>query len=238
MQRIALRPALAGPAALALVLAAIAVQLTLSRPATAAAGQTSAVNGGPAGFTQALPTGGASQYTTPLERCHTSPSYPLSGTNPILSEPLTTSFTSNVPLSVSVKADSTTGYGVRELVFTNRSDKPIHLDCGVLIFRAPSGSDQHHYGASQAFGHPQQDFLEVKRGDGTSLYVARLGFHDVSLPQRGIDPGHTWVYKLGGSGQGAVALDTTRDSIRFTADLNVSSNTDLVKKYGTVRYAN
>ncbi|MGW0561732.1 hypothetical protein ACWDZ4_14240, partial [Streptomyces sp. NPDC003016] len=98
--------------------------------------------------------------------------------------------------------------------------------------------DQHHYGASQAFGHPQQDFLEVKRGDGTSFYIARLGFHDVPLAQRGIEPGHTWVYKLGGTGQSSLPLEATRDSIRFTADLNVSSNTDLVKKYGTVRYAN
>ncbi|MET9514411.1 hypothetical protein [Streptomyces sp. NPDC002994] len=238
MRSPALRLTMAGLAALALVIATIAVQLTTSRTATAAAGQTTAVTGGPDSFTQQLPTGGASQYTTPLERCHTSPSYPISGTNPILNEPLTTSFTSNVPLTVSVRADNTTGYGLRELVFTNRSNKPVHLDCGVLIFRAPSGSDQHHYGASQAFGHPQQDFLEVKRGDGTSFYIARLGFHDVSLPQRGIDPGHAWVYKLGGPNQGAVALETTRDSVRFTADLNVSANTDLVKKYGTVRYAN
>ncbi|MEU7277915.1 hypothetical protein AB0A69_03810 [Streptomyces sp. NPDC045431] len=224
--------------ALALVVAAIAVQLGVSRPATAAAGQTTAVSGGPDTFTQALPTGGPSQYTTPLERCHTSPSYPLSGRNPILDEPLTRSFTSNVPLSVSVRADSTTGYGLRELVFTNRSTKPIHLDCGVLVFLAPSGSDQHHYAASQAFGHPQQDFVEVKRGDGTSYYIARLGFHDVPLAQRGIEPGHTWTYKLGGPNQGAVGLETTRDSIRFTADLAVSSNTELVKKYGTTRYAN
>ncbi|ORT57569.1 hypothetical protein [Streptomyces sp. CB03238] len=238
MRRPTARSALAALAALALVVAAIAVQLGVSRPATAAAGQTTAVNGGPETFTQALPTGGASQYTTPLERCHTSPSYPLSGRNPILDEPLTRSFTSNVPLSVSVRADSTTGYGLRELVFTNRSSKPVHLDCGVLVFLAPSGSDQHHYGASQPFGHPQQDFVEVKRGDGTSYYIARLGFHDVALPQRGIDPGHTWVYKLGGPNQGAVSLETTRDSVRFTADLTVSSNTDLVKKYGTTRYAN
>ncbi|MET9800022.1 hypothetical protein [Streptomyces sp. NPDC006368] len=238
MRRPAFHLGLAAFAALALVLAAVAVQLGVSRPATAAAGQTTAVSGGPETFTQQLPTGGASQYTTPLERCHTSPSYPLSGRNPVLDEPLTTSFTSNVPLTVSVRADSTSGYGLRELVFTNRSSRPIHLDCGVLIFRAPSGSDQHHYGASQAFGHPQQDFVEVKRGDGTSFYIARLGFHDVSLPQRGIDPGHTWVYKLGGPNQGAVGLETTRDSIRFTADLTVSSNTDLVKKYGTTRYAN
>lgn len=211
--------------------------LAQSRRAGAEVTETPAVSGGPSSVTQTMPSGGPSQYTSPLERCHTGPDYPISGANPILSEPLTTTFTSNLPLTVKVRYDGTEWYGTWELIFTNRSSQTQHVDCAVLIFRAPDNADQHHYSASQAFGHPQQDYLEVPRGDGTSFYIARLGFHDVPLAQRNVDPGHTFTYKLGGAPSG-ITGEQIRDSIRFQADLNVSSNTTLVKKYGTKRLAN
>lgn len=224
-------------AALTLV-SALAWQMVNPSSAKADTVTTTSVSAGPSTFTQTVATGGASQYDTPLERCHTSPNYPLSGANPLLSEPLTTTFTSNVPLSLKVVFEGTQWYGLWKLVFTNTSTKELSVDCAVMIFRAPSNHDQHYYLNDQPTGHPQSDRVEVPLGDGTSLYVFRLGFHDVSLAMRTAYPGQTFTWQVGGTPQAALTNEMIRDSVRFYADLNLGSNLALVQKYGTTRYAN
>ena len=112
------------------------------------------------------------------------------------------------------------------------------LPFAVLIFRAPSGSDNHAYTATQTYGHPQQDYLEVPRGDGTSSYIARLGFHDVPLAERQVAPGQSFTYLLGGVPNSAITLEQMRDSMQFTADLDLSGNQALVVEYGTNRLTN
>ncbi|MFE9425706.1 hypothetical protein ACFYNO_22370 [Kitasatospora sp. NPDC006697] len=207
-------------------------------PANADANSTSAVSAGPSTYTQAVPTGAPSQYSAPLERCANGVNYPLSGANPVLSEPVTTQFTSNVGLSESVNFSGNQYYGNWNFVFTNTSSQTLSTDCAVLVFRAPSGSDNHGYTATQQYGHPQQDYLEVPRGDGTSFYIARIDFHDVPLAQRQVAPGQSFTYSLGGIPSSAINLTQIRDSLKFTADLDLAANQALVQHYGTNRLTN
>ena len=207
-------------------------------PAAADANTTTAVSAGPAAYTQAVPTGQPSQYNTPLERCANGVDYPLSGANPILGQPLTTQFTSNVGLSEYVTFSGNQYYGDWQFVFTNTSDEVLSTDCAVLIFRAPSGSDDHSYSSTQAYGHPQEDYLEVPRGDGTSFYIVRLDFHDVPLSQRQVSPVQSFTYEIGGIPSAAITLDQIRDSLAFTADLTLQANQALIEHYGTNRLTN
>lgn len=209
-----------------------------SGSAQADANTTTAVSAGPASYTQAVPTGQPSQYNQPLERCANGVNHPLTGANPILSQPLTTAFSSNVGLSEYVTFSGNQWYGTYDFVFTNTSSETLSTDCAVLVFRAPSGSDNHGYTATQAYGHPQQDYLEVPRGDGTSFYIARIDFHDVPLAQRQIAPGQSFTYALGVAPSSAITLDQIRDSLTFTADLNLSANEALIEHYGTNRLTN
>lgn len=206
--------------------------------ASADANTTTPVTAGPAGFTQAVPTGAPSQYNSPLERCANGTDHPISGTNPILSEPLNTQFSSNVGLSEYVTFTGNQYYGDWNFHFTNTTDQVLSTDCAVLIFRAPSQSDDHSYTATQAYGHPQQDYLEVPRGDGTSYYIARLGFHDVTLSERQVGPGQSFTYTLGGVPNSAITNAQIRDSMKFTADLNLDANESIIEHYGTNRLTN
>ncbi|GAA5188769.1 hypothetical protein GCM10023322_40180 [Rugosimonospora acidiphila] len=225
-------------AAALLLLVTIAWQVAHSARATADVTQTTAVSAGPATFTQQAPAGNPSDYGSQLERCSHGVDYPLSGANPILSEPLTTAFTSNVPLSAQVAFNGNQWYGTYQLTFTNKSSKPLNVDCAVIIFRGPSHADQHYYFNQEATGHPQSDYLEVPRGDGTSFYIVRLGFHDVAAAQQTGYPNETFAWQIGAAPAAALTLEQLRDSIRFTADLNLSSNTSLIQHYGTNRLAN
>jgi hypothetical protein len=224
-----------GAAALLLV----GVWSLASQPKVAAdVSQTTPVSAGPATITQLVPTGGPSQYATPLEHCSHGVDHPLAGANPILSEPLTASFTSNVPLSQYVSFNGNQYYGLWQIVFTNTSSQAFSVDCAAIIFRAPSHSDQHYYLNSQPFGHPQEDYLEVPRGDGTSFYIVRLGFHDVPYAQREVYPGQTFTYQFGGAPSSAITNEQIRDSISVTADLSQTFNDTFVAKYGTNRLSN
>ncbi|MER5641225.1 hypothetical protein ABT095_30305 [Kitasatospora sp. NPDC002227] len=207
-------------------------------PAAADPNTTTAVSAGPATYTQAVPAGQPSQYSSPLERCANGVNHPISGANPVLSEPLTTQFASNVGLSEYVTFNGNQYYGNWNFVFTNTSSQTLSTDCALLVFRAPSGSDNHGYTATQQYGHPQQDYLEVPRGDGTSFYIARIDFHDVPLTQRQVAPGQSFTYSLGGTPNSAISLTQIRDSLKFTADLNLQSNDALVQHYGTDRLTN
>ncbi|TQF01758.1 hypothetical protein E6W39_05195 [Kitasatospora acidiphila] len=207
-------------------------------PAAADPNTTTAVSAGPAGYTQAAPTGQPSQYSSPLERCANGVNHPISGPNPILAEPLNTQFGSNVGLSEYVTFSGNQYYGDWQFVFTNTSSETLSTDCALLVFRAPSGSDNHGYTATQQYGHPQQDYLEVPRGDGTSFYIARLGFHDVPLAQRQVAPGQSFTYTLGGIPNSATTLEQIRDSLKFTADLDLTANQATVEHYGTNRLTN
>jgi hypothetical protein len=225
--------------AAALLLAVVAAwQVSHSTHAAADITETSSVSAGPNTFSQAARPGNPSQYDSPLEACSHGVDHPLSGTNPILSEPLTTAFTSNVPLSVKVAFNGNQWYGLTQLVFTNRSTTPINLQCAVMIFRGPAKADQHYYLNQEATGHPQSDYLEVARGDGTSFYIVRLGFHDVPGTMQTIYPNETATWQIGGAPAAGLTLEQIRNSIRVTADLNLSNNTSLVQKYGTNRLAN
>jgi hypothetical protein len=227
------------PLAAALVLiAALVWQFSLPGKAAADISQTTTVTAGPSSFTQTARPGTPSAYDTPLEACSHGVDHPLSGANPILSEPLTTAFTSNVPLSAQVVFNGNEWYGLYQLVFTNRSTTPINLQCAVLIFRGPSKADQHYYLNQEPTGHPQSDYLEVPRGDGTSFYIVRLGFHDVASAQQTIYPNETASWQIGGAPNAALTLDQIRDSIRVTADLTLSNNTATVEHYGTNRLSN
>jgi hypothetical protein len=233
------RRLVAFPAAAALLLA-VTVGWQVSHPDAAKAddNSTTAVSAGPATFTQQAATGNPSDYTSQLERCSHGIDYTVSGTNPILSEPLTTAFTSNVPLSVKVVFSGNQWYGTYQLVFTNTSKTPINNQCATIIFRGPSHADQHYYFNQEATGHPQSDYLEVPRGDGTSFYIVRLGFHDVAAGQQTGYAGETFAWQIGAAPSTALTLENIRDSIRFTADLTLSSNTATLVKYGTKRLAN
>lgn len=206
--------------------------------AAADTNQTTPVSAGPSTFSQAVPTGQPSQYDSQLERCANGVNHPISGANPILSEPLTTSFTSNLPLSEYVTFTGDQYYGDWKFNFTNTSSQPFSVDCALLIFRAPSGSDSHTYANSQAYGHPQEDYLEVPRGDGTSFYIVRLDFHDVVYAQRQVAPGGTFTYDFGGAPNSAITLNQMRDSVRFSGDLNLASNEASIEHYGTDRLTN
>lgn len=233
------RRLLAIPVAAAALLAVTAAwQLAHPVKATASSTQTTAVSAGPDSISQPAATGRPSQYSSQLERCANGRDYPLSGANPILSEPLTTSFTSNAPLTVSANFNGDQWYGDWTFTFTNRSSTAFSVDCAVMIFRAPSGSDSHNYANAQPFGHPQEDYLEVPRGDGTSFYIVRLGFHDVTLAQRTLYAGSSFTYNFSGTPNNVLTLAQIRDSIRFVADLDLAGNTDLVQKYGTDRLTN
>lgn len=237
MQRVSTRRGLAAGLAIAAVAAGIAA-LGSGGSAAADSSATSAVSSGPASYSQATPTGAPSDYGSQLERCATGVDHPISGTNPVLSEPLTTQFTSNVGLSEAVSFSGDQWYGNWTFTFTNTSSQTLATDCAVLIWRAPSSSDNHGYTASVAYGHPQQDYLEVPRGDGTSFYIARLGFHDVPLNQRQVAPGQTFTYTWGGAPSTAITNEQIRDSLRFTADLDLSANQNTVLHYGTNRLTN
>ncbi|NUS15939.1 MAG: hypothetical protein HOY69_31825 [Streptomyces sp.] len=204
-------------------------------PASADPNTTTAVSSGPASYSQATPTGQPSQYSSSLERCANGVNHPISGANPVLSEPLTTQFSSNVGLSEYVTFTGNQWYGDWNFVFTNTSSQTLSTDCAVLVFRAPSGSDDHSYTATQTYGHPQQDYLEVPRGDGTSFYIARIDFHDVPLSQRSVAPGQSFTYRLGGIPSSAITNEQIRDSLKFTADLNLQANETLIEHYGTDR---
>ncbi len=206
--------------------------------AQADANTTTAVSSGPTAFTQAVPAGQPSQYNQPLERCANGVNHPISGANPVLSEPVTTQFTSNVALSQHVTFSGNQWYGNYQFVFTNTSSQTLSTDCAVLVFQAPSGSDNHGYTATQAYGHPQQDYLEVPRGNGTSFYIARIDFHDATLAERQVAPGQSFTYSLGVLPNSAITLDQIRDSLKFTADLNLSANESLIQHYGTNRLSN
>ncbi|MFI0939686.1 hypothetical protein [Streptomyces sp. NPDC021020] len=199
---------------------------------------TTAVSSGPSSWTQATATGQPSQYSSSLERCANGVDHPLSGANPILGEPLNTQFSSNVGLSEQVTFAGNQWYGDWNFVFTNTSSQTLSTDCAVLVFRAPSGSDDHSYTSTQAYGHPQQDYLEVPRGDGTSFYIARLGFHDVTLAERQVAPGQSFTYTFGGVPSSAITNDQIRDSLKFTADLDLKANESLIEHYGTDRLTN
>ena len=198
---------------------------------------TSPVSAGPAAHGQQYPDGPSSVDGSPLERCRRGTDYAVPGRNPVLDEPLTTSFKSNVGLSVKVQLEGGTFYGNRKLIFTNTSNAPVHTDCLVLKFRAPSGSVDHHYRASVQYGHPQQDYVEVPRGNGESHYIIRFGFHDVPLADRTVPVGQTWTYELAGSNQGSMGLEATRDSVEVLADMTVSGN-HWISQYGTKRLGN
>ncbi|MBB5868715.1 hypothetical protein F4553_002094 [Allocatelliglobosispora scoriae] len=213
-------------------------QVGTTAPAVADVTETASVSAGPNTFSQTQPTGNPSQYDSQLERCHTGPSYPPITPNPILAEPLTTAVQSNLPISVKVVFEGNQWYGTTKLVFTNRSAASYHVDCAVIIFRGPSNADQHYYFNSAPTGHPQSDYLEVKKGDGTSFYIVRLGFHDVPLAQRTTLPGGTFAWQIGGAPAANLSLAQIRDSIRFYGDLNLAANTGLVQKYATQRLAN
>ena len=105
-------------------------QLTGS-PVALADATTSAVTAGPSTFTQAQASGGPSQYDTPLERCSHGVDYPITGTNPILSEPVTTSAQSNVPISITARYEGNEWYGVRYLDITNTGTQAFNLQCAV-----------------------------------------------------------------------------------------------------------
>jgi hypothetical protein len=219
-------------------LALSAAFLASSLPASAnVVAVTSPVSAGPAAHGQQYPDGPSSVDGSPMERCRRGTDYTVPSRNPVLDESLTTSFKSNVGLSVKVQLEGGTYYGSRKLIFTNTSNAPVHTDCLVLKFRAPSGSVDHHYRASVQYGHPQQDYVEVPRGNGESHYIVRLGFHDVPLADRTIPVGQTWVYELAGSNQGSMSLEATRDSVEVVADMNVGGNT-WISRYGTKRLGN
>lgn len=237
MQAVSTRRGLVAAAA-ALVLTGGVWAFAAQPKASADTNQTTPVSAGPATFTQATPTGQPSQYSSSLERCSHGTSHPISGTNPILSEPKTTTFTSNLPLSVYVTHSGDQWYGSYNLVFTDTSSKSFGVDCAVIIFRAPSGSDSHHYSNQHQFGHPQEDYLEVPLGDGTSDYIVRLGFHDVTYALREAYPGKTFTYTFSGPSSSAITLDQIRDSIRFTGDLDLSGNEQMIEHYGTNRLPN
>jgi hypothetical protein len=236
MRMTSIKPGLAGLGTV-LLLAGITA-FAAGNSAQADTGTTSAVSSGPSVYTQALPSGQPSQYNQPLERCANGVNHPISGRNPILGEPLTTQFTSNVGLSESVSFTGNQWYGNWLFTFTNTSTETLSTDCAVLVFRAPSGSDNHGYTATQAYGHPQQDYLEVPRGDGTSFYITRIDFHDVPLSQRQVAPGQSFTYTLGGVPSSAITLNQIRDSLTFAADLDLAANESLIEHYGTDRLTN
>ncbi|GAA1261664.1 hypothetical protein GCM10009665_59200 [Kitasatospora nipponensis] len=231
------RRGLGASLATVLLLAGVAA-FSAGSPAVADPNTTTAVSAGPASYTQAVPTGAPSEYNAPLERCANGVNYPIGGANPVLSEPLTTQFASNVGLSEYVTFSGNQWYGDWNFVFTNTSTQTLSPDCAVLVFRAPSGSDNHGYTSTQQYGHPQQDYLEVPRGDGTSFYIARIDFHDVPLVQRQVSPGQSFSYQLGGIPNSKITLAQIRDSLKFTADLDLKANQSLVQHYGTNRLTN
>ncbi|ROP35067.1 hypothetical protein [Saccharothrix texasensis] len=223
-----------GVAGLALSAAFVVSSLPASANVVAV---TSPVSAGPAAHGQQYPDGPSSVDGSPLERCRRGTDYAAPGRNPVLDEPLNTGFKSNVGLSVKVQLEGGTFYGSRKLIFTNTGGAPVHTDCLVLKFRAPSGSVDHHYRASVQYGHPQQDYVEVPRGNGESHYIIRFGFHDVPLADRTVPVGQTWTYELAGSNQGAMSLEATRDSVEVLADMNVGGN-NWISQYGTKRLGN
>lgn len=166
--------------------------------------------------------------------------------NPILDEEgKYSTFVSNVPLDISVRnASNSVWYGNYHYSFRNRSDKSIHLDCAVVIFRAPSGSSQHHsyWNSISPFGHPQQDYVEVPiPGTVDSYYIARLVFHDVPKSQRLLQPGASFEYRLGCPivpNTNYISIEDSKHTVRVIADLDGSKNESIIERYGTKRYTN
>ena len=200
-----------------------------------------------------VPGGPDSFYQEPWENNYSSSGhaahpvdYSFSGPNPILDEMgLYADFVSNVPLNITVSnASSSAWYGNYEYNFTNRSDKNIHLDCAVIIFRAPSGSSQHHsyWNSVSPFGHPQQDYVEVPiPGTVDSWYIARLVFHDVPKSQRLLYPGESFEYRLGCPlvpNTGYITIQDSKYTARVIVDLDGSKNEEIIERYGTKRYTN
>ncbi|WP_157494291.1 hypothetical protein [Fulvivirga imtechensis] len=172
--------------------------------------------------------------------------YTLDGPNPILDEiDKYSTFVSNIPLDITVSnASSSAWYGNYIYSFRNRSDKPIHLDCTVIIFRAPSGSALHHsyWNSISPFGHPQQDYVEVSiPGTEDSFYIARLVFHDVPKSQRLLYPGASFEYRLGCPlvpNTGYITIEDSKHTVRVIADLDGGKNEEIIERYGTNRYTN
>ncbi len=184
--------------------------------------------------------------STPIPGDHT-----LSTPNPILSEQNKYSdYASNVPLDLQVtNAGGSDWYQQYKFTFTNRSNKTLHLDSGIIMFVAPKNSNaDREFGASShhgnGHGHPQQDYVEVPiAGTPNSWYIARLVFHDVSEESRSVDHGDTWFYRIGVptnpmSNPGWITTEQSRKTVRFMADLTGNKNQDVVVKYGTKRFRN
>lgn len=180
--------------------------------------------------------------STPIPGDHT-----LTIPNPILSEQdKYNDYASNVPLDLEVtNAAFGDWYQQYTYNFTNRSNETFHVDSGILMFIAPNKSNgDRFYGNSKPFGHPQQDYVEVPiEGTPNSWYIARLVFHDVSEEMRAIEPGETWIYKIGTptdpfNGPGWITTEESKKTVRFIADLTGNKNEDIVRKYGTKRFRN
>lgn len=200
-----------------------------------------------------VPGGPDNFYQEPWENNYSAPGhsvhavdYSLDGPNPILDEmDRYSDFVSNIPLDITVRnASSSAWYGNYIYSFTNRSDENIHLDCTVIVFRAPSGSAQHHsyWNSISPFGHPQQDYVEVPiPGTRDSFYIARLVFHDVPKNQRLLYPGESFEYRLGcplDPNTEYISIGDSKYTVRVIADLDGSKNEEVVARYGTKRYSN
>ena len=173
----------------------------------------------------------------------------LSEPNPILSELNDFStFVSNVPLTLKVSSSGGSWYKTYAYTFTNRSKQSMHIDAAVLMFVAPKNtSGERHvsiHNNIDGHGHPQQDFVEVPLPNGiNSYYIARLVFHDVPEAKRTLTPGSSLMYTIGIPlnpfvDPYGISVEDSQHTMRFIADLSGNKNEDLVRKYGTKRYAN
>lgn len=186
-------------------------------------------------------------YVIPGESVPIPGDHTLDGPNPILSEmDMYDDFVSNIPLEISISDGvGSPWYVFYKYNFVNRSDKPFHVDCTVIIFIAPNGSNMHHsYWSDIPHGHPQQDYVEVPiEGTNNSFYIARLVFHDVPEIDRTIPPGAAFEYQIGCPTNPNdvplhISMEESIRTVRVIADLNGNKNEDLVRKYGTKRYRN
>ena len=59
-----------------------------------------------------------------------------------------------------------------------------------------------------------------------------------SVDKTSVAPGQTFTYTWGGVPSSAITNTQIRDSLRFTADLNLSANQSMVLHYGTNRLTN
>lgn len=210
----------------------------------AASNDVGLVVNGPDTFTQ-VPW--SENYVIPGESVPIPGDHTLSTPNPILDEmDLYADFVSNIPLDISVYNNmNSEWYALYQYNFYNRSDQSVHLDCTVVIFRGPNGSNMHHsYWNSAGHGHPQQDYVEVQiPGTQDSYYIARLVFHDVPESQRTLYPGESFEYQIGvptnpWDSPPHITTEASKYTVRVIADLSGNKNEDLVTKYGTKRFRN